>query len=59
VLHYDSNLEVDAIADGKPMEIFQVTRHWIVTMIPSDNTGSSILSLLQCVKVTDRKTSKK
>jgi hypothetical protein len=41
------------------MEIFQVSRHWIATASTSDDAGSNILSLLQWMKATGRKTSKK
>ena len=36
----DSNLEVDTVGDGEPVEIFQMTRRWIAATSTSDDTGT-------------------
>ena len=53
------DLEIDAVRNGKPVEIFQVTCHWVAATGTGDDASSSMLNLLQRVESVGRQSSEK
>ena len=45
--------------NGKPVEIFQVTCHWVAATGTGDDASSSMLNLLQRVESVGRQSSEK